>query len=124
MAAGTENLWGALLRESSKRSKYPASVCVLLGDAACDKSQVTGRLCAGSGEEQPQTSPSILAYDYFSVEDVESESPLRVNMWTLHDTTFDGAFDAIYRPVEANESPARVSWSSAPSLVVSGPLHS
>lgn len=117
--ASKTNLWAEILRESSKRSKYPPSTIIFAGDVGCGKTSLVDKLCSENGstiqaEKSAAKSSSrmeILSYNYFNVDDgsIDSESALRVNLWSVSNNTFENAFEVIYRPsLTSQESPDRL----------------
>ena len=104
-------LWSALLRESSKRSKYhDDSICVFLGDSNCGKSNLIDRLCATNKlKDSNPTSPEyvskeILSYNYFEIDDGPSlDIPSKLGIWSISDKCFDRALETVIDPIKTNK---------------------
>jgi len=108
------DLWGSLLRESSKRFRYPDSVCILLGDSECGKTKLVEKLCSttngknninassssSSSTNDDGISKEIMSYNYFEIDEAlaNSEVPSKVGIWSIGDKCFHGALETIIRP--------------------------
>ena len=108
------DLWGSLLRESSKRFRYPDSVCVLLGDSECGKTKLVEKLCStnangknnnnnASSSSSEGISKEIMSYNYFEIDETlaNSEVPSKVGIWSVGDKCFHGALETIIRPTKS-----------------------
>ena len=101
------DLWSSLLKESSKRFKYPDATCILLGDVDCGKTKLVENLCSSSNSKdklQSSTSDSnvkeILSYSFFEVDEsmATAETPSRIGVWSINDKCFDQALHTAVRP--------------------------
>lgn len=104
----SNDLWGSLLRESSKRLRYPDSICIVLGDSECGKTKIVEKLCSTStngknanvsSSSSENASREIMSYNYFEIDEVlaNSEVPSKVGIWSIGGKCFNGALETIVR---------------------------
>lgn len=109
----SNSLWESLLKESSKRTRQSRAVSTWFGDINVGKNSVISKFCTDSTtelSEKEQTSvpgirsiKEILSYSYLDVDDVDSDSYSRVDIWSVNDKTFDESVENVVRPLESDK---------------------
>lgn len=116
------SLWSELLSSTKKGGNSQSQgTIVFIGDVHSGKTRLVEKLCSAeavprtaTGEESNSSSGSrleIMGYNYFNVDEgsVESESVLRVNVWSVNNAAFENAFEVVYgRAGEAHEGADRL----------------